>query len=208
MQTCDAQTRRATNKARETVAPTLFARRIVALVLSKTVAFVFLLTAAATSEGFQTTGDWVRLNSDAGGFSVLMPGTEAPKENVETKRDARVGTYTTHRFMKASGGGAFVVRWLEYDPNVKLDAQGELAADRDNFVKGVNARVVSESQITLDGNPGIEFTAENTDATFKSRVYVVGQRAYILVAFAPKGTDDAGAVNKFLSSFEMKKPDK
>jgi hypothetical protein len=193
---CDATTRLTTNIERKTVAP----------VLLKTGALILLLTAASLSASSQTQGDWVKLNSEAGRFSVLMPGPGEPKENVETKQDARVGTYTTHRFMKASGVGAFVVRWLDYDSNLKLDAQGELTADRDNFIKGVNAKVVSETQITLDGNPGIEFTAENNEATFKSRVYVVGQRAYILIAFAPKGTNDADNVNKFLSSFELKKP--
>ena len=98
--------------------------------------------------------------------------------------------------------------WADYAPTVKLDVRGEMAANRDNFVRGVEARVTSERPITLGDNPGIEFTAENEQATFKSRVYVVGQRPYMIIAATLKGLEDSANVERFLASFQVKTPDK
>ena len=86
--------------------------------------------------------------------------------------------------------------------------QGEIAANRDNFVKGVEARVTSEHPITLGDSPGIEFTAESEQATFKSRVYVVGQRPYMIIAATLKGLENSANVERFLASFQLKTPDR
>ncbi len=147
------------------------------------------------------TGSWVRLNSDEGQFSVLLP--ELAKDQAETKSSPK-GPYTTHLFVARTAKGVFLVGWVDYDPSFNFGVQSELEANRDNFVKGVKATLLNSNRITLEGNPGLEFTAETPQTTFKSRVYIVGRRPYQLIAGTYKGQDNSDEVARFFASFEVR----
>jgi hypothetical protein len=172
-------------------------------------ALVVVVAASVPSFGFQNTaGGWIRFTSDAGRFSVLMPGPTEPKDEPETRTDPKAGQTTVHRFLQKTDKGLFWVGWCEYAPDARLDAQGVLAANRDSLVKSLNARMTSEHPVALGDSPGIEFVAESEQATYRSRVYVVGQRPYLVIAATLKGLDDAANVERFLASFQLKTPDR
>jgi len=152
--------------------------------------------------------DWIRFTSQEGGFSVLMPGPDAPKDKRETTNDAKnpaASPYTSHLFQQTSANGVmYLVGWVDYAPGFTPNAHAELAANRDSFTKGIDATLGSERSIALGQNPGIEFTASRTDgSTIKSRVYMVGARPYMLVTVAPKGMNDAANIDRFLASFTL-----
>lgn len=177
--------------------------------MKKIFALVFVVAASLPSHGFQNAaGDWIKFTSDAGRFSVLMPGPGRPEDRPETKTDPRVGQSTIHRFVQKTDKGLFWVGWSDYAPGVQFDARGALAANRDSLVKGLNARLISERPAALGDNPGIEFVAEGEQATYKARVYVVGQRPYLLLAATLKGLSDAANVERFLASFQLKTPER
>lgn len=169
--------------------------------------YLLLITAFIIASGSsslaQAPKNWITFASDAGGFSVLMPGPDVPVDKAETSTGAS-GPYTTHLFIQRSDKGPFLVGWVDYAPSMRLNVQGELAANRDNFVKGIKAKVTYEKPITLGTNLGIEFIAEAEGVTFKSRVYIVGRRPYMLVAGTYSGMNDAANVEKFLDSFKLK----
>lgn len=145
-------------------------------------------------------GSWVTLNSDEGRFSILMP--ELVKDQSKTESSPN-GPYTTHLFLAKTTRGMFLVGWVDYDPDFNFAVQSELQANRDNFVKGLKATLLSTTKITMDGHPGLEFTAETPEATYKSRVYVVGRRPYQLIAGTLKGQDDSYNVARFFDSFQL-----
>jgi hypothetical protein len=149
-----------------------------------------------------TTATWVRLASDEGRFSVLLP--ELAKDQAETAQSDR-GPYTTHLFVVKTTKGVFLVGWVDYDPSFNFTVQSELEANRDNFVKGVKATLLNTSRITLDGHPGLEFTAETPETVFRSRVYIVGRRPYQLIAGTYKGQNDSTSVSRFFDSFEVRR---
>ncbi len=161
-----------------------------------------LLTLAITSfaHGFQTDAGWPRFSSDEGRFSVLTPCT--PTTEVKNQ-DSPVGPYTIHSFICRAGNAIYWFGWVDYAPTFKFDVQAEINANRDNFIKGIGATVLAEKKLTLDGNPGIEFTAQSSDIQFiKSRVYIVGSRPYQL-ATVTNDKDEQVNVDKFLSSFTL-----
>lgn len=145
-------------------------------------------------------GGWVRYNSVSGRFSVLMPST--PEEKTETT-DSDHGPYTTHLFVVRDGNNVYLIGWVDYDPSFNFNRQAELEANRDNFVKGINATLTSTRAFTLDGYPALEFSAEAGDRTFQSRVYMVGRRPYQIVIGYPKDDPDAVARNRFFESFKV-----
>jgi len=145
-------------------------------------------------------GGWVRYNSVSGRFSVLMP--ETPEEKTETTPSDH-GPYTTHLFVVRDTKNVYLIGWVDYDPSFNFNRQAELEANRDNFVKGINATLVSTRALVLDGYSALEFSAETADRTFQSRVYMVGRRPYQIVIGTPKDDPDAVSTNRFFSSFKV-----
>jgi hypothetical protein len=146
---------------------------------------------------------WVRFNSDLGNFSVMMP--EVQEDKTETTQSAH-GPYTTHLFIVRDTTSVYLIGWVDYDPSFNFNRQAELEANRDNFVKGIHAKLINSRPTVIDGYSALEFTAETNDRVFKSRVYMVGRRPYQIVIGSPKGQDDSATVNRFFNSFKVKLP--
>ena len=145
-------------------------------------------------------GDWVRFDSAVGRFSVLMP--MIPEDTVETK-ESEHGPYTTYLFISRVHPYVYLIACVDYDPKFNFNRQSEMEANRDNFVKGVQATLTGSRSLTIDGYPVIEFTADNKERTFKSRVYLVGRRPYQIVIGYPKDAEDVTATNRFFNSFKV-----
>ena len=163
------------------------------------VAFLAILTLVS---GASAQNQWELFEPKGGGFSVSMPGT--PKTETETK-PSELGPYTSNLFTVTAGGNIYLVGYVDYQPSVRLNVQGEINATRDKFLKAVNGTLVAEKNITLDGHSGLEFTANiGTTHFVSSKVYVVGQRPFQILAVTRQGADQTDA-NKFLSSFKLSK---
>jgi len=143
---------------------------------------------------------WVKFISDIGHFTVLMPDT--PTEKSETV-DSQHGPYTTHLFVVRDTTSVYLIGWVDYDPSFNFNRQAELEANRDNFVKGINAKLISTRPTVINGYSALEFTAETTDRIFKSQVFLVGRRPYQIVIGSPKDSDDTASATRFFNSFKV-----
>lgn len=147
------------------------------------------------------TGGWVKYTSELGAFSVLMPAL--PEEKTETTPSEH-GPYTTHLFIARDTSNVYLIGWVDYDPSFNFNKRSELVANRDNFIKGIKATLLSSETLRLDGYDAIEFTAETGDRVFRSRVYMVGRRPYQIVIGYPKDASDPVVVNRFFNSFKVR----
>jgi hypothetical protein len=143
---------------------------------------------------------WAQFSSEEGRFSVLMP--EIPEEKTEIT-DSAHGPYTTHLFIVRDTTSVYLIGWVDYDPSFNFDRRAELDANRDNFVKGINAKLLNTRPTIIDGYSALEFTAETADKIFTSRVYMVGRRPYQIVIGSTKGVDDSVKLNRFFNSFKV-----
>ncbi|HEX2268716.1 MAG TPA: hypothetical protein VHH35_04245 [Pyrinomonadaceae bacterium] len=147
------------------------------------------------------TGGWVRYTSEPGLFSVLMP--VKPEEKTETTQSEH-GPYTTHLFISKDTTNVYLIGWVDYDPKFNFNKRSELLANRDNFIKGINATLLNSETLKLDGYDAVEFTAEANGRIFRSRVYMVGRRPYQIVIGYPKDAVDTTLVNRFFNSFKVR----
>lgn len=137
-------------------------------------------------------------------FGVLLPGQ--PTEQTQTT-SSKHGPYTTHLFILKTNTLTYLIGWVDYDPAFNFNPQSELEANRDNFVKGVKAKLVEQTK-TVSGNyPGLEFTARGSGRWFRSRVLMVGRRPYQLVVVFPEkdalSPDLLRDADRFFSSFRV-----
>ncbi|MGB9179899.1 MAG: hypothetical protein WCB68_11695 [Pyrinomonadaceae bacterium] len=172
--------------------------------MRKTLAALLMLLTTTLAYAFQEhgkeNGTWSMFSSPAGRFQILVPAK--PEESTESANSS-VGPYTVHLFTSKSENAIYIFGWTDYDPTFNFGVRAELNANRDNFLKGVSGKLLSESNITLDGNPGIEFTAEGPNAFFKSRVYIIGKRPFQLIVAVPTGRNDDEGMKRFLASFKL-----
>jgi hypothetical protein len=157
-------------------------------------------TKQAPTQSAAENGGWVKFDSVAGRFSVLMP--EIPEDKVQTTQSDH-GPYTTHLFIVRDTRNVYLIGWVDYDPGFNFNRESELEANRDNFVKGISATLKNTRTLKIDTFPVLEFTADTSDRTFKSRVYMVGRRPYQIVIGYPKGDDDVAPVGRFFNSFKV-----
>ncbi len=137
---------------------------------------------------------WIRLAPQGAGFAIMLPAQ--PKEQTDTKEQ-----FTIHLYTVGSGRAIFMVGYGDYAPSVRLDPQKELEANRDNFNKALQARLLQSTNITMDGRAGLEFTSETAQVSLKSRVFLVKNRVFQMASLVYKGSDESKNVEKFFDSF-------
>jgi hypothetical protein len=155
-----------------------------------------LLSPAAFAQ--EPTG-WVKVAPVGSGFSVMMPAK--PQEEVKPGED-----FTSHLFTVRTEKAIYLVGYGDYAPAIRLNVTAELMANRDNFLKDLGARLIDTKEIKADDRKGLEFTGESDQATFRSRVYLFGNRVHQIGVAIFKGKDDAENANKFFASFTFEKP--
>jgi hypothetical protein len=145
---------------------------------------------------------WTRFTAPEGGLSALFPGTPTRTEG-EIAVD-QGGPGKTYFYTVDLPDSLFLAGWGHYAPSFKFDNQTELDANRDNFVKGIEAKLDSHRAITFRGAPGLEFDFSKQGALFgRGRVYIIDGKPYQLVAMHRGTALDVARVNRFLDSFRM-----
>lgn len=157
-------------------------------------------TASPTRAADPDDGGWVRFRSDMGRFSILVPAI--PEETKQTTPSEH-GPYTTYLYITREPSYVYLIGWVDYDPSFNFNREKELEANRDNFVKGVNAKLTSTQSLKIDGYPVVEFTADTVERTFHSRVYMVGRRPYQIVIGYPRGQSELAPIARFFNSFKV-----
>jgi hypothetical protein len=157
-----------------------------------------LILSSAFSIGAAQT-EWVKVAPIGGGFSIMLPAK--PTEESKVDKD-----YSSHSLSLTTDTTIYIVEYGDYAPTIKLDPAGELAANRDNFVKTFEGKLLDSREISLQGHSGLEFSAENANLSAKCRVYIFGNRVYMLASGVKKGDTNFQNVDRFLTSFAFSQP--
>jgi len=161
------------------------------------------------------SGAWLKFEAPDKSFSLQVPTKLEPMPRktkdttVSKKKDEKgveqdvKGQIITDLWLGRLNDGLYLAGVTDYPVQVGLER--ELDLDRDNFLKAVDATLVSESKITQNGYAGREFTATNKQYadTFKSRIFTDGWRSYQIVAREPSSSFDGKRVDAFLQSFQI-----
>lgn len=165
--------------------------------LSRFFIITLIISAAFVSEALAQAQPWTRFNSPEGRFSVLMPANPLREEQTKEVRGDKV---VMRFFTAGSEQGVFIVAYADYKMG---PAKQELDANRDSFLRGMKATLISESDIKLQENPGREIRAERDRLSIRSRIYLIGNRYYQVVAITPATLPGNLQADRFLASFEL-----
>ncbi|HXM30797.1 MAG TPA: hypothetical protein VN919_01385 [Xanthobacteraceae bacterium] len=158
--------------------------------LALAAALLFTASAAALSSNVYS--------SVAGNYSVSFPSP--PQENVQTTPAYRIVTHVVK-----DNDVIYIVAHGDFE--VALQADLELDANMDNYVKELHATVASRGPLTFGRGdktlPAKQFTYQSERLTGKGIVVVDGKSSYLAAATAVKPDNHDVAVNAFVSSFTL-----
>ncbi|MFN2298362.1 MAG: hypothetical protein ACK2UB_05900 [Anaerolineales bacterium] len=146
--------------------------------------------------------------SEAGRFAVTAPtALTLSEQTIPVAEDVDIDL---HIFVGQYGNIAYSVGYADYPEEIfeRYTVEELLELSRDGVVNSGGRTLISESAITVEGYPGVEFVVEErtddeADIAAKGRIFFVGMRIYVLLITAPKGKLDDGEMNEFLDSFQL-----
>jgi hypothetical protein len=74
---------------------------------------------------------------------------------------------------------------------------------KDLMLQGSVSKLVSEKEISLDGNPGIEMEIENTNFHLRARYYMVNGKVFALQSSAPSDLPFATDTDRIFDSLRL-----
>jgi hypothetical protein len=159
---------------------------------------------------------WIEYSAPDGSFSVRLP-KEPEIEEQTVPSDA--GDIQVVMYLVDSGDRALLLGHNEFpDAIAEMIAGGDQAfiqtlldGGRDGAVANVSGTLRSESQITVDGMPGREFTfTVNSDASptgaaieGTARILVAGNRLYQMLSLANVSETEPELVQAFFETFKL-----
>ena len=160
------------------------------------------------------TDDWIKFSSEEGNFSVSFPTQPEVEESNGALQPTDLATgklldkkvrFTANMFTSKEQDSFYLVGWVDYEAGFNFDVEGELDANRDNFLKGAQATLISQKIIKFDGYPALEFSAERgPNAFIKGKIIIVGKRPFILIGVTTD-QDKTSGIEKLFSSFKINK---
>ena len=178
--------------------------------------FVSVLVAAVLASGFgeatalgrgpeeASQGAWSPFLSREGRFEVLMPGAPELKR---VSRETDAGTIVQNQFVQMFGSRVVIVAYADL-PDIPLQGADVERFLHDACTGAVRAiegtEIGSRERVELDGYPGLTMDVVAGDGSLRllGRVYVAGDRYYVLGYGLPPD-EDAAEAERFFSSFAI-----
>jgi len=149
---------------------------------------------------------WKQYTSVEGGFSIQLPGEPQGQKII---LDTQVGrTYLNmYTLNRKDDNFIYSVGYVDYpDELFSLKSAEQILDDgRDGAARNVQGVLTKESNISIKGYSGREFTIEvgNGEAIVKAKLFLVGQRVYQLMVTTDKKWSDSYNIKRFLDSFQL-----
>jgi hypothetical protein len=141
------------------------------------------------------------------GFAIQMPGT--PKMETATvpigQDKSPMTTYTAHVSAKMGYAVMVLEMPVSFDPKSKM-AQDLLNRMEKDSGKMLRSKIVAKQSFTLSGNPGRELTLSDPEGFGKTRIFLVQNRLYMLIAGGESGQANKQNIDNFLRSFKLTNP--
>ncbi|MDD5005223.1 MAG: hypothetical protein PHS93_01805 [Candidatus Omnitrophica bacterium] len=174
--------------------------------MKKTIFSGTLFLALILVLGCSVLGGWKKYISNEGGFAVSMPGAPTSQKIILPTDFGQTYLYV-FLLNRKDDNCAYSVSYVDYPAELfqKKSTDRILEDARLGAIRNIQGKLVSESPISLKGNPGKEFIIEsgNGEIVVKARVFLVKQRFYELMVTTSKQKSTSFDIKKFLDSFRL-----
>jgi hypothetical protein len=156
-----------------------------------------LAIAPAQAQSRPSASVWKVFKSEAGGFSLLLPG-----DPVENKTDGVI-SYNVAREQEAV---TYTVSYIDFpvDPIAEKNGIQDAFSGVKDGIKEEGGRILVEKPLKLKDFPGEELRVAMPDgATTRVRSYIVGKRLFLVMASTKNERSLMKSLEGFLNSFRV-----
>jgi hypothetical protein len=157
-------------------------------------------TTAPAAASPVTASVWKLFKSEAGGFSLLMPG-----EPIETTRDGVV-TYSVNREKESV---TYTISYIDFpvDPSTEKNGVRDAFTGIKDGIQEEGGKILNEKTVSLKEHTGQELRVSMPDgALTRMRSYIVGKRLYLVMASTKNERSLLKSLEGFLNSFRLITP--
>lgn len=140
---------------------------------------------------------WQIFNSPKGDWNILSPGTMQPDDEAQ-KPKSKMGSYGYR-----DSEGFFAVTWRDL-PKVPKKLKEYYDKNRDNAIKGVRGKLLSENEFSRGSFTGREIYIQTETRVLRGQMFFHGKRFYLVLAVLPGNQIRTEAINKYLDSFTVR----
>ncbi|MCX7355925.1 MAG: hypothetical protein NTY59_14070 [Alphaproteobacteria bacterium] len=163
-----------------------------------------MAVAALSTGAWAMSPNWVKLTPSEGRFTISCPTTPSH----ETWQEQGVATPRVVNIYQCGNAGiTVVVAYSDFLPGTKIDANAELAANRDSFLTRVKATPISSTPFLYQPGdkklPALDVEATGQGRNYRSFGIVDGDRVYQIVVGAPDAPQAAIRMQEVLRSFQL-----
>ena len=147
--------------------------------------------------------EWKEFHSSEGRFTVTMPGDPAEDSSRVT---TAIGPVDVHMFHHDEIFLSFLVGYSDLPdrPDMTYNTDKMFDGSRDEVVRKVSARVISEQPITVDGNPGrLIILEKDNNLNMKIKLVWLRPRLYQVVIAANDIRAGSADIDRFMDSFKI-----
>jgi hypothetical protein len=147
-------------------------------------------------------GELREFTSAEGRFKVLIPGTPRPQNQ-------NAAGMVLKAFAVEQWGGAYIVAFADVAIGANEPAwqtEQRLNGSRDGALRNVNATLVREGKVTLQGKylgREMEANLPNQKGVIRARFYIVGSRMYQMMVVGTPAFTRSATADRFLDSLTL-----
>jgi hypothetical protein len=155
----------------------------------------FLLTSASAQ------GEWPTFKSTEENFTISLPSE--PKQERTAGRSPLGNGH--HIYSLETNAVSFTVSYsvLDNAPTQPKDIKRTLDMARDLVAMVTNGKLLTDTDISIDGYPGRLVKIEKDKRIWTVHAYLVKERMYQLMTTEPKAKEQNASVAKFFESFHL-----
>ena len=142
---------------------------------------------------------WEEYKYRDAGFAISAPFMPIPAP--PSPEEPNIRAYG----IKYNNRSAIVITAGPLDMFEKLPDKEKLQRMKDLLVQGTSSKLVSEKEISLDGNPGIEYEIEGSSEHYRVRYYLMNGKFFALQSFAPSGEPFVADTDRIFDSLRLLK---
>ena len=164
----------------------------------------FLLTSAINGQ------EWRIFNSEEGNFSILTPG---PMDEKLATVETGIGDFEVHTLFinpkDSIGNYLYLINFYDLPEGMVPIDSTDLVQDffkntMDQNFSDTEGELLYNKPLQLGNNPGLLWRSKSENGFVKSRIYLIGDRFYMLQVFSAPNKALNNNVDKFLESFTLK----
>jgi len=149
------------------------------------------VTACKKSDG------WEEYKYRDAGFAISAPSLPIPRPTSPDEPNTKAYG------IKYNNRSEILITAGPFDMFENLPDKEKLQRLKDLTVQGTSSKLISEKEISLDGNPGMEMEVESNRLHMRERYYIVNERILAIQSTAPIGEPFVTDTDRIFDSLRL-----